>query len=149
MTTIELIESIVCTYENVSPELLQQRTRTTKIKETRQIVMYLSCNNKVTESEAGGYYHQIASTAHHAKVVIAGLREFDKSLNDKLCYYEHKINQLTVVRSKIDYYTRLIEPITTEIKETEDRLIDYSEKLANLKKFANDLKEEFEKIVMI
>ena len=149
MTTIELIESIVCTYENVSPELLQQRTRATKVKEARQIVMYLSCNNKVTESEAGGYYHLIASTAHHAKVVIAGLREFDKSLNDKLCYYEHKINQLTVVRSKIDYYTRLIEPITTEIKETEDRMIDYSEKLANLKKVANDLKEEFEKIVMM
>lgn len=142
MTTIELIESIVCTYENISPELLQQRTRAKKVKEARQIVMYLSCNNKVTESEAGGYYHLIASTAHHAKVVIAGLREFDKSLNDKLCYYEHKINQLTVVRSKIDYYTRLIEPITTEIKETEDRL-------ANLKKVANDLKEEFEKIVMI
>jgi DNA repair ATPase RecN len=142
MTTIELIESIVCTYENISPELLQQRTRAKKIKETRQIVMYLSCNNKVTELEAGKYYQQIASTAHHAKVVIAGLREFDKSLNDKLCYYEHKINQLTVVRSKIDYYTRLIEPITTEIKETEDRL-------ANLKKVANDLKEEFEKIVMM
>lgn len=87
--TIKSIERVICKGEGINPKDLQIRTRATKIKETRQIVMYFAIEKGVSLSGAGRYYNLDHATALHAKKVVKNLCFSDKNFKLKISYYSH------------------------------------------------------------
>lgn len=90
---IKLIENIVCQGEKVTPADLQVRTRKTKIKETRQIVMYFATEKKVSRSAAGRYYGLDHATVCHARKLVENLCFSDKDFALKICQYKLNIDE--------------------------------------------------------
>lgn len=94
--TIKSIERIICREESINAKDLQIRTRATKIKETRQIVMYFAIQRGASLSTAGRYYGLDHATALHAKKVVNNLCFSDKNFRLKIGYYSY----LLEVKSK-------------------------------------------------
>jgi len=142
MTTMQIIESVICTGEHILPELLHTKSRQTKLKETRQIIMYFGTKNKVTTIDASGYFGLDHATCVHACKVVDNYCSTEIKFAEKIGYYSAKIEKLSKVIEQINYFSALMKPLEGEIEQLEARL-------ANLKTVAQDIKKQVELIFAI
>lgn len=138
---IALIEKFICKCRNTDPAKLHERDakgnfpRNGKYVLIKQLVIYYAIQNGYTEKEAGAFYGQDHSTAHHAKRKIDNLRniyrdfrfdmnEFDNKLKDiaKLNYKEIVDRLLYDSKEKIELIKTVLPELETKSKDIERQL---------------------------
>jgi uncharacterized membrane protein YheB (UPF0754 family) len=105
----------------VTPELLESRTRKKEVVNTRQVLMYIMWQNKITLSTIGAAFRKDHATVIHARKTV--MRDLEMGYNPTTSIYE---------KSK----ARVDESILTGTEEETKRFLTLAEQLEVTKKRA-------------
>lgn len=131
---IEAIENIVCAGEVVNPSDIHVEDRETKIKETRQIIMYL-CKEQttLTQKAIGEYFGMDHATVYNAWRRTQNICDTDSLFRAKIENY-----RLQIIPLIENYYLRQkatmeISALLSMIELMEARLTDLNNNFNNLR----------------
>ena len=126
---IELIEKMVCVGECINSAELHERSEVNKLtrkkeaKETRQIVMYLSClTNKYTLAQVGAFYSQDHATVINANKRVNNLIDTEKKFKEKIEEYKRRMETLGQAMGRINVMKEMIKPLEDEVDKIMIRL---------------------------
>ena len=91
--SVDYIQKVVCDYFNLSPDLLQSKTRKREIVQARQIAMYFS--KSLTKSSLASIGAMIGGKDHatvlHACKTVNNLMDTDKRFKSQIESIEKKL----------------------------------------------------------
>lgn len=113
--SLQFIESVVCTEEDIQPSVLHTKTKKREICELRQVVMYLGWRFENSESTIGTYFNRDHATAHHAKSTISDLYDTNRMLRNKIDKW------ILILEAddacKVDFYTSHLRSLRRQANE--------------------------------
>lgn len=89
--SIELINDVVCEHYQLTKEDLAQKSRRRKVREPRQVAMYLMREFKHTCTEIGRYYKKDHTTVVHTHKLIRDIMEVDPEMVITVKSIQYKI----------------------------------------------------------
>jgi hypothetical protein len=144
---IEKIESIVCFYCGVLPDLIHAKDRHDEFKDTRQIIMYFARNNaKMTLTAIGRYFDQ-----KHPNV-ISGIKRVN-DLIDTDARYRERINIIETKLKIIDFMQTVsktlndIEPLRLELTLLRIRMRELKDTVVSIESYFAEIELATERII--
>jgi hypothetical protein len=138
---IQEIENIVCIGEKVPPDSLHVPDRETSVKETRQIIMYLSkTETRLTHALIGGYFGQDHATCSNSCKRIKNLIDSDPLFRAKVKVYEDQVKDKVKQETKIESLAADLTSLLIGIEIVEARILLMKESFENLKSEIKQLK---------
>lgn len=137
---IEKIEAIVCGSKGIHPKELKKKTRVGNIKETRQVIMYLTheAYPNMTWASIGSYFKLDRATAMHAHKTISNLTDTDKHLAEEVLGYKNKINAIKL--------EKIIDNNISNINILEAEYLIIKNKVLELETTIKALKREYQSL---